>query len=109
MYERKDRTAQKQLKIISLEDLVPQEHILREIDQSIDFSFIYDLVKGLYQEAEWGKPGIDPVSLFKIVFIQHLFGIKSMRQTIKEIEVNMAYRWFIGYDIGESEIGRAHV
>lgn len=101
MYERKDRTAQKQLKIISLEDLVPQEHILRGIDQSIDFTFIYDLVKGLYQEAEWGKPGIDPVSLFKIVFIQHLFGIKSMRQTIKEIEVNMAYRWFIGYDIGE--------
>lgn len=46
---------------------MPQEHILRKIDQSIDFTFIYDLVKGLYQEAEWGKSGIDPMSLFKIV------------------------------------------
>ena len=46
MYERKNRDNQKQLKIMSLEDLVPQDHILRVIDQSIDFSFIYDLVKG---------------------------------------------------------------
>lgn len=102
MYVKKDREPQKQIKFVSIEDLVPQEHILRDIDKAIDFSFIYDEVKGLYSEIEWGKPGIDPVSLFKIVFIQSLFGIRSMRQTIKEIEVNMAYRWFIGYDIGET-------
>ena len=40
MYERKNRDHQKQLKILSLEDLVPQDHILRVIDQSMDFSFI---------------------------------------------------------------------
>lgn len=102
MYQKKNRISQSQLKFVSIEDLVPEDHILRTIDQSIDFSFIYDLVKGLYSESDAGKPGIDPVSLFKIVFIQHLFGIKSMRQTIREIEVNMAYRWFIGYDIGET-------
>ena len=55
----------------------------------------------MYSEAERGKPEIDPVSLFKIVQIQHLYGIRSMRQTIKEIEVHMAYRWFIGYDLFE--------
>jgi transposase len=80
---------------------VPENHIVRDLDKSIDFSFIYEAVKGLYSEIEWGKPGIDPVCLFKIVLIQYMFGIRSMRQTIKEIEVNMAYRWFIGYDIGE--------
>ena len=101
MYERKNRNNQKQLKIMSLEDLVPQDHMLRDIDQEIDFSFTYDLVKDLYSQEDCGKPGIDPASLFKIVFLQHLFGIRSMRQTIKEIEVNMAYRWFIGYDIRE--------
>jgi hypothetical protein len=47
-------------------------------DKAIDFSFIYDEVKGMYGEMDWGKPGIDPVSLFKIVFIQYLFGIRSM-------------------------------
>ena len=101
MYIKKDRGQQKQIKFVSIEDLVPKDHLLRDIDRAIDFNFIYDEVKGLYSEIDWGKPGIDPVALFKIVFIQYLFGIRSMRQTIKEIEVNMAYRWFIGYDIGE--------
>lgn len=101
MYVKKDREQQKQIEFVSLEDLVPKDHILRDIDRAIDFSFIYEEVKGLYAPEEWGKPGIDPVSLFKIVFIQYLFGIRSMRQTIKEIEVNNAYRWFIGYNIGE--------
>ena len=98
---KKDKSSQCEIKLVCIEDLVPEDHILREIEKSIDFDFIYDEVKGLYSEIDWGKLGIDPVSLFKIDFIQYLFGIRSMRQTIKEIEVNMAYRWFIGYDIGE--------
>lgn len=102
MYVKKNRTNQRQIKFLCLEDLVPQNHLLRDIDRAIDFSFIYEEVRGLYREIEWGKPGIDPVCLFKIVFIQYIFGIRSMRQTIKEIEVNTAYRWFIGYDIGEA-------
>lgn len=102
MYKKKEKSKQKQLQMVCIEDMVPKNHLLRDIESAIDFSFIYDEVKGLYKEAEWGNPGIDPVSLFKIVFIQYLFGIRSMRQTIKEIEVNMAYRWFIGYDIMES-------
>ena len=101
MYQKKDKNVLSEIKFVCIEDLVPEDHILREIEKSVDFDFIYDEVKGLYSEIDWGKPGIDPVSLFKIVFIQYLFGIRSMRQTIREIQVNMAYRWFIGYDIGE--------
>lgn len=102
MYEKRNREKnQGQVHMISIEDLVPQNHILRDIDAAIDFSFIYEEVEGLYSDSDNGRPGIDPVSLFKIVMIQYLFGIKSMRQTIKEIESNYAYRWFIGYDIGE--------
>ena len=101
MYRKKDRMGQREAKIVSLEDLVPQDHLLRKIEATINFEFIYDEVKGMYAEIEWGKPGLDPVSLFKIVFIQYLYGIRSMRQTIREIEVNVAYRWFIGYDLFE--------
>lgn len=101
MYRKKEKNSQREIKFVCLEDLVPENHILREIDRAIDFDFIYEEVKGLYKEEEWGKPGIDPVSLFKIVFIQYLFGIRSMRQTIKDIEVNTAYRWFIGFDLFE--------
>lgn len=102
MYRKKDKAGQREIKMVCIEDLVPKNHILRDIEASINFDFIYDEVKGLYSEIEWGKPGIDPVSLFKIVFIQYLFGIRSMRQTIKDIEVNMAYRWFLGYNMDES-------
>lgn len=87
-----------QIQLVCVDDLVPSDHLLRDIHKTIDFSFIYDLVKEKYSE-EKGRPSIDPAILFKIVFIQYLFGIRSMRQTIKEIEVNMAYRWFLGYDM----------
>ena len=96
--KRNDKT--KQLEIVCIEDLVPQDHILRDIDKAIDFSFIYDLVKDLYC-ADNGRPSIDPVVLFKIILIQYIFGIRSMRQTMKEIAVNMAYRWFLGYGMTE--------
>lgn len=90
-----------QINMICIEDLVPANHILRDIDNAIDFDFIYDEVKDLYCENN-GRPSIDPVVLFKIVLIQYTFGIRSMRQTIREIEVNMAYRWFLGYDMLDS-------
>lgn len=101
MYKKKNRAKQHQMQFITLDDLVPADHILRLIDDAIDFSFIHDEVEGLYASGREGRPGIDPVSLFKIIFIQYLFGIRSMRQTIKEIEVNTAYRWFMGYELLE--------
>lgn len=44
---------------------------------------------------------MDPVVLIKMVLIQHLFGLPSLRHTWREIEVNVAYRWFLGYDLLE--------
>ena len=88
----------KQMQIVCIDDLVPQNHLLRIIDRAIDWSFIYDLVRDKYS-SETGRPSIDPVTLIKIPLIQYLYGIKSMRQTIKEIEVNMAYRWFLGLEL----------
>ena len=86
-----------QVQIVSLDQLVPEDHILRKIDRSVDFSFIYDLVEDKYS-SDNGRPSIDPVMLIKIPIIQYMFGIKSMRQTIKDIEVNVAYKWFLGLD-----------
>ncbi|MBP8315041.1 transposase, partial [Clostridium neonatale] len=91
-----DRT---QIEMLSLDDLVPKNHLVRKIDAAIDLSFIYDEVKDLYKP--YGRESIDPVVLIKIVMIQYLFGIRSMRQTLKEIEVNFAYRWYLGYNMHE--------
>lgn len=87
-----------QIQMVCMDDLVPQDYLLRIIDKTIDWSFIYGLVEDKYCHDN-GRPGMDPVILIKIPFIQYLYGIKSMRQTIKEIEVNVAYRWFLGLDM----------
>ena len=87
------------IQIVDLEGLVPQDHLLRKIDTVVDFTHIYDLVADLYC-SDNGRPSIDPVVLVKMVMIQHLYGIKSLRQTVKEIDMNIAYRWFLGYDLG---------
>ena len=87
-----------QIQLFCMDDMVPQDHLLRIIDKAIDWSFIYELVEEKYSPDQ-GRPSMDPVTLIKIPFIQYLYGIKSMRQTIKEIEVNVAYRWFLGLDM----------
>src|SRR5690606_3826279 len=89
-----------QLEMVALDQLVPEDHLVRKIEQAIDFDFINDLVKDTYC-LDNGRPSIDPVVLIKMVFVQYLFGIRSMRQTIKEIETNVAYRWFLGYGFTE--------
>lgn len=87
-----------QMMMFSMDDMVPRDHMLRAIDKAINWNFIYDLVEEKYC-ADNGRPSMDPVMLIKIPFIQYLYGIRSMRQTIKEIEVNVAYRWFLGLDM----------
>lgn len=84
-----------QMMMFSMDSMVPQDHMLRLIDKAINWNFIYDLVEDKYCQNN-GRPSMDPVMLVKIPFIQYLYGIKSMRQTIREIEVNVAYRWFLG-------------
>lgn len=83
------------IELLCTDMLVPKEHLLRKIDAAVDFTHIYDLVEDLYCEGN-GRPSCDPVVLFKLVLIQHLFGIRSLRQTMRDVEVNVAYRWFLG-------------
>lgn len=83
----------------TIEDLVPQDHDVRKLDSCIEWDFIYPLVKDLY--SDFGRPSIDPVVLFKMVFINIIFGVHSMRKTCREIQVNLAYRWFLGISMDE--------
>ena len=71
--------------------------MVRKLDNCIDFTFIEDLVKDLYSIG--GRPSIPPVVLFKLLFINIVFGINSMRRTCEECKVNIAYRWFLGLSI----------
>ncbi len=83
----------------TIEEIVPQNHEVRKMEKCIDWSFIYPLVQNLY--SDFGRPSIDPVILFKMLFINIGFGIHSMRKTCKQIETDFAYRWFLGISIEE--------
>ena len=92
---RKPSPQQTALEMVSLDGLVPKDHLLRKIDAVIDFSFIHDRVAGLYCPDN-GRPPLGPTVMFKALFIGYLFGVRSERQLVREIEVNVAYRWFLG-------------
>ena len=81
----------------TLEELVPKDHLVRKLDNCIDFTFIEELVKDLYSEI--GKPSVPPTVLFKLIFINIIFGINSIRRTCEECKVNIAYRWFLGLNM----------
>ena len=94
-----NKNIQSEILMTTMEEIVPEDSLFRKIDKYIDFTFIYDKVKDLYCENN-GRPSTDPVVLFKIVFIQALDGIKSIRQTCKKIKVDAEYRWFLGIPFG---------
>lgn len=101
MLATKEKESRKQIRYVCIEDLVPAEHLLRRVEKAVDFSFVRDEVRDLYS-ADKGRPSIDPVTLVKLCVINYMYGYNSMRRTIRECEVNNAYRWFIGYDLMES-------
>ena len=88
------------LEMVDTESLVPEGHLLRKIDAAVDLNRLYDMVEGLYSEDN-GRPSIDPVVLFKMVLIQHLYGLPSLRRTAEEVNLNVAYRWFLEYTLRE--------
>lgn len=92
---RSNREKQQAYEFVSIEELVPQDHLLRKVDKYIDFSFIDEKVRPLYC-ADNGRPAIDPVVLFKMIFLGYFYGIRSERQLEREIQTNLAYRWFLG-------------
>lgn len=83
----------------SLDSLVPETHLLRRIATAVDFSFIRPLCRDYYSST--GQPSIDPVVLFKMLLVGYLYGITSERRLAQEVELHLAYRWFVGYDLDE--------
>jgi transposase len=84
----------------SVEELVPKDHFLRTIEETIDFSFIEDKIEPYYCTNN-GRPSIPPITLFKMMFIGYFYGIRSERQLENEIRVNVAYRWFLGLSMDD--------
>lgn len=76
--------------VMDLSELIPNNHLLRRISQVISFDFIYEILKPYYPSN--GRPSIDPLSMFKMLLVGYLYGIKSERRFVQEIQLNIAYR-----------------
>lgn len=98
MMTRDAAKSREQVEMFSLDQLVPEDHLVRKLENAIDWNFIYEVVEEKYS-SETGRPSLDPVTLIKLPILQYMFGIRSMRQTVKEAEVNNAYRWFLGLEL----------
>ena len=85
--------------IINLDDMIPQNHFLRVIEEHFDWNFVYDEVEKLYSHV--GRKSIDPVVLVKIHILKFLFNEDSLRRTYESLNYNILYKWFIGYNINE--------
>jgi transposase len=77
-----------------LYNLIPQDHILRQINEVVDFSFIHELVRQSYCEY-YGRPASEPELLFRLSFLQTLYNLSDER-IILDTQVNLAYKWFLG-------------
>lgn len=88
---------QSEVEVVLLENLVPQDHLLRKVDAILDTEYIRERTKEFYSKV--GRPAIDPVVLVKMELISYLFGIRSDRRLVEEIRVNVAYRWFLGLSL----------
>lgn len=84
----------------SLEQLVPSDHPIRRLDRVLDLDFIHETVRDKYCQDN-GRPSIDPEVVTRLFLIQALHGISSVRHLMREVQVNLAYRWFIGYRVDE--------
>ena len=98
MMGRQDR--QMAIVFMDMESLIPENHLLRKIDRIISFEFIYDLLAPYYPSI--GRPSVDPVCMFKMLLVGYLYGIKSERRLEEEVRLNLAYRWFCGFELDET-------
>ena len=76
----------------NLDDMVPQDHLLRDIDQVLDLSRLREHLAPYYSHT--GRPSVDPELMIRMLLIGYCCGIRSERQLCYEVSMNLAYRWF---------------
>ena len=84
-----------------LESFIPKDHCLRKLDRVLDLSFVHESVREKYCQDN-GRPSIDPEVIIRLFLIQAMDGIPHVRELMRQVQVNLAYRWFIGYSLDES-------
>ena len=81
-----------------LSDFIPDDHILVRVNKILDLSWLDDVVKDCYHETQ-GRPCIETEKALRLMLCGFLHGIVHDRKLMREAQVNIAFRWFCGYEL----------
>ena len=84
----------------TLSQYIPDDHILKRVQAVLDLSWLSEEVKELYSEDN-GRPCIDPERAVRLMLAGFFHGVVHDRKLMREAQVNIAYRWFAGYELDE--------
>jgi transposase len=101
MQTKRERNQEQMMLLPPLESFIPPDHYLRKLNRVLDLSFVHEAVEDLYCQDN-GRPSIDPEVVIRLFLIQAMDGIPHVRELMRQVQVNLAYRWFIGYSLDES-------
>src|SRR3954447_11748884 len=84
----------------NLEEVVPDDHLVRAVASVLDLSWVRTELASHYSLI--GRPSIDPVLMFRMLIVGYVFAIRSERALCREVQLNLAYRWFCGLGIEDT-------
>jgi transposase len=100
MQSKREHSQQKLTLLPPLETLIPEDHPLKRLNRVLDLAFVHETVREKYCQDN-GRPSIDPEVVIRLFLIQAMSGIVHVRELMRQVQVNLAYRWFIGYELDE--------
>ncbi len=100
MQTKRERIQSEMMLLPPLDSFIPQDHFLRRLNKVLDLSFIHEAVRDRYCQDN-GRPSIDPEVVIRLFLLQAIEGIGQVRELMRQVQVNLAYRWFIGYELDE--------
>ncbi len=80
------------------ENLIPKNHLLVKVKESVDFSFVYDLIKDKYSKL--GRKSKDPIMMVKILLLEYLYFLSDVK-VAERIRTDVAFRWFLGLEVSD--------
>jgi transposase/transposase InsO family protein len=100
MQTKREQIQTRMMLLPPLEAFIPEDHPIRRLNRVLDLSFVHEAVRGHYCQDN-GRPSIDPEVIIRLFLLQAIEGMVHVRELIRQVQVNLAYRWFIGYDLDE--------
>ena len=94
MMGRQTRGQEQLFYAFSLEEVVPADHLVRRIDAVLDTSWVHRELAPFYSTL--GRPSVDPELMIRMLIVGYVFAIRSEREICRDVQVNLAYRWFCG-------------